>query len=111
MGNIETNALSQNAHAQARGAVIHMVKMGLRPPPDVAPTKENPNPYGMKIEGKASLPDAPPAPPATTTAPPSEWDIYREKLQHAAYVASEGLGPNKWNPTPGRSMMHEKNHE
>lgn len=104
--NTEINALQQNSYAQARGAVVHMVRKGLRPPPDY-PTKENPNPYGMVIKGTAIMPEKRIVPNATTTAPPSEWDIYRSKLQHAAYVDDEGLGPDNWNPTEGRTMLHE----
>ena len=105
--NIEANALLQNSYAQARGAVVHMVRNGLRPPP-AYPTKENPNPYGMVIKATAITPEQATIPNATTTSHPSEWDSYRSKLHYAAYVDENGLGPNNWNPTKGRRMMHEK---
>lgn len=107
--NVETNALVTNANKQARDMLVHMVKMGLRSPAELLPTKENPgaNPLMTLKAMSIAPPEATPS-PKTTTAPPSEWDIYRQKLHHAAYVDEEGLGPNNWNPTVGRTMVNEK---
>lgn len=107
--NVEVNALVINSNKQARDVLIQMVRLGLRPPAELLPTKENPraNPK-LTMNPMSISPPEPTPPPKTTTAPPSEWDIYRQKLHHAAYVDEKGLGPNNWNPTSGRKMINEK---